>query len=198
MSNSTLPRQHTNVQTGLWSIVRDNQLRSLIEDALASLHGAGVVSGGKVTKTTGYSAEVAAGTVFFQEGVYLTLAAAQAYTAAVASDEVFIYGQITRTPANPSLPAAADAFALTITHNLTGITPADYFPLSVWLTDGSGILTIRDPEGKYLKHTSDLWQGKTEIAAANGAVIASDEQFVASKLKASGPVRINGRLRITG
>ena len=152
---STLARQ--GALTGKpYSLARDNQLRSQIEAAFTLGLGLGVVSGGRCVKTTGFSAQIAAGTVFWAEGVSLTLASAQTYTAAVidrsATAPIYIYAQILRTAASQSVAANLDTYTLDITYNTTGAAPSDaHFLIATHTTDGVGILTIDDaPQGKYL------------------------------------------------
>lgn len=106
-----------------WSLTRDTQLRTQLETALSHIHGSGVVSGGYVSRTAAFAVEVANGTVFFTEGVTLTLSAAAAYSSLVAGTN-YLWGVITVTRANPTLPAASDTYALTLTHNTTGTAPS--------------------------------------------------------------------------
>jgi uncharacterized Zn-binding protein involved in type VI secretion len=190
MSNGTLARQAAG---GVHSTTRDSQAKTQFEDTWQSVHGAGVVSGGAVTKTSGYSLQLASGTVLEQEGVLYTLSSVASYTVPATANTHYLYVKVVRTSAGIGNPQNEDTYALGFTTNTTGSTPAGYFPLAIVRTDGSGIVDITDPDGKYLRATSPIWQGKDTIAAGEGAVIAAGEQVTRW-----GTMTVRGRLTVRG
>jgi len=120
--------------------------------------GDGALPGGCIlTIVSGYTARVPSGAKFWSEGQYLSLAANQDYTAAVAGSTVHLWARITVTRAAKTDPTAEDVYALDITHNTTGIAPADaasggsYFALAILTTDGVGITAIAEPVAKYVR-----------------------------------------------
>jgi hypothetical protein len=158
-----------------WSLTRDTQLRSLLESAFDSLFGHGVISGGEFSQTTGFSGEVANGSVFYTEGVSLTLSAARAYTVTTPNAaEVYVWGLLQRTAATQSDPTASDTYALAVTENTTGTAPSSlYFPLAIVRTDGNGIAEIDNaPAGKFVRALPNLGYrsitltGNTTLSAA--------------------------------
>jgi hypothetical protein len=169
-----------------WSLTRDTQLRTLLEGALQEVLSPGVISGGAVTATTGYSVEVASGSVFHLKGVLLTLSVAQAYTAAVASSTVYLWAKITRTAADQTQPTASDTYALTVTHNTTGVSPgAEYFCLAILATDAAGITSVNsDPPGKYARPTTML--GLHAITLTAGSTTLTADQYQSGFLSFSG------------
>ena len=146
-----LPRQHASGLTAQWSLDADNQLRSVLETALAAVLGKGVVSGGAVTQTAAFTAQVASGTVLFCKGVALTLSAAASHSGLTPSTTNYLWGTVTRTARDRFTATALDVYALTLTHNTTGTPPSDEaIALAVITTDGSGITGIAEPSsGKY-------------------------------------------------
>jgi hypothetical protein len=195
---STLARQGTS--TGQpYSLARANQLNDQLEAGLGALAAPGVVTGATLTKTTGYSLSIAAGT-FWAFGMLHTLAAPQAYTAAEASTTVYVWAKVARTPANQAVPTALDTYALSVTHNTTGTAPSsEHFLLGVLTTDGSGILTIENyPAGKYVRTAhAPLRPQRTTIPAGTLQVIASGEQAaIWGTLVIEGDLAIGGELRI--
>lgn len=151
----TLARQQTlDANTDRpWSLVRDNQLRAQLEAALTAAGlGPGILSGGSVSHVTGYTVQVENGSVILSEGVVRTLTDPQNYTAAVATSTIYLWAVLTRTAAASTEPTESDTYALTVTHNLTGVAPsALHFPLAVLTTDANGVVSIDDyPAGKYV------------------------------------------------
>lgn len=160
-----------------WSLTRDTQLRTQLETALNHIHGTGVVSGGYVTRTAAFAVEVASGTVFFTEGVTLTLSAAAAYSSLVAGTN-YLWGVITVTRANPTQPTASDTYALTLTHNTTGTAPSSrHFLLAEINCRTAGMESQSDiennPTGKYLKLPS-----RVTVAEETVAIPAADIWFI--------------------
>lgn len=146
-----LPRQHGAGLTAPWSLDADNHLRSVLETALNSLLGKGVVSGGAVTQTAAFSVEVATGTVVFCKGVALTLGSAVPRTGLTPSSTNYLWGTITRSPRDRFTATALDTYTLDVTHNTSGTPPSDEaILLATITTDGSGITAINNgPSGKY-------------------------------------------------
>jgi hypothetical protein len=140
--SDTQARQHSNAQSGGWSIVRDNQFHSMVETALNAMLGQGLLFGTWAV-TTGFTAELAAGSKIIQDGVIYELAAAQAYTAAVASSTLYIFGKIVRTAGFP-VRSAPDTYALTITHDTVITPPTGYVLIDVWITNGSTITSLNN------------------------------------------------------
>lgn len=189
------------------SLTRTLQLVESLEVSLHSLFGAGVVSGGRITKTTGFGCRVASGSVFFAEGRLLTLSANQDYTVS-GTPTVYLWGRVRRTSADQTLPTALDTFDLLLDHNTTGTAPSvthagvegnivlASFPLAVISTTGAGINGINDvPEGKFVRLLGPLSRRKLTIATADGDVIAADEQYLAHKLTINGMLGVNGILK---
>lgn len=146
-----LPRQHASGLTAPWSLDSDNQLRSVLETALAAVLGKGVVSGGAVTQTAAFTIEVATATVLFCKGVSLTLSAAASHSGLTPSTTNYLWGTVTRTARDRFTATALDTYALVLTHNTTGTPPSDEaIALATITTDGSGITGITEPtSGKY-------------------------------------------------
>jgi hypothetical protein len=179
-----------------YSLARTNQLNDQLEAGLGALATPGVVSGGLVTKTTGYSVSIASGTTFWAFGMLHTLTDAQTYTAAVASSTVYLWGKVARSAASQSSPTALDTYALTVTHNTTGTSPGtEYFPLAILTTDGSGITAIESyPAGKYVRTAhAPLRPVRTTIPAGTLQVVAAGEQVVVY-----GDLTIEGELALSG
>ncbi len=200
---ATLPRPASSgtATTATPSLARAYQLVTTLEEGFTRTLGYGVISGGLVTVTSGFGVRVANSSRFFAEGKVHTLSAVSDYNGIVeTSTTVYLWGLITRTNGGDSLPAAEDTYTLTVSHNTSGTAPsALHFPLAVVKTDGSGVASINNgPEGKYLKVISPLWQGKTTIAATDGAVVAADEELVRAKLTVNGVVTINGTIWFVG
>lgn len=154
---ATLPRQVTSPATTYYhSTTRDNQLRTALESACQALGlASGIVSGGAVTKTAVFTVSLAISTKIICEGYVHTLAVAVEYTAAVPSDTVYVYATVTRTAAGAANPTVADTYALTITHNTTGISPgALYTPIAILTTDANEITAITEPALKYARPLS--------------------------------------------
>lgn len=161
------------------SLVRTWQLITTLEDGFHAGWGAGVLSGGKFTATTGFSAEIESGTQFFAEGKRHTLSEAQSYTAAGAGATAYVWGALVRTAGGNSTPETEDSYALTVTHTGTDTTPthADgrkYFPLSIWTTDSAGITSIDDqPPGKYVRALPNL--GFREITLTGNPTLSATQ-----------------------
>lgn len=141
----------------LWSLVRDNQLRSQLETSLEYLHGHGVLIGGKVTKSAAFAVQVEASTVLYCQGVALVLSAAATYSSLVAGT-CHLWGVITVTRATQSNPAASDTYALTLTHNLTGTAPSSRHFLLATITVATAGIESNDsidnnPAGKQILYT---------------------------------------------
>ena len=197
MATTTLPRPGSTTADydAKLSLTRTLQMIGALEDGLASVLGSGVVSGGRVTHTTGYTIFIASGTVFFCGGYLLTLGSAQTYSAASASATVYVFAAITRTAANKANPTDLDTYALTVTHNTTGTSPgATYFPMAVLKTDGAGVLSIMDaPDGKKLKIKSMFVTGANSLASTESECIGTNETRLVK-----GPITISGHLEVLG
>lgn len=170
-AGKTLARQQTlDASTGqAWSLVRDNQFRSLLETMFLDLYGPGVVTGCRIAKASGFTVTVPSGSVFFAHGVTLTLAANQSYSgAAVANSTVYLWARILRTQATQTDPAASDTYTLDVTHNTTGTRPGDdYFPLAVLTNGGSQVDSIDNaPNGKFLRALPNLGRLKKTLSGA--------------------------------
>lgn len=155
--SSTLPRQGESRKQP-WSLARSNDLGDKLEVGLAAVIGYGIVSGGVVTKTAGFSAKVASGTVVFSEGVAYTLTEDLHFTANASpvSPETtvtaYVWGKLLRTAADQAEKLELDTYALTVTHTLVNVAPSSqHFPLSIFTNTATGISVIADPEGKYLE-----------------------------------------------
>lgn len=199
--SATLPRPASSATatTAPLSLARSLQLGTVLEDAFTQLMGYGVISGGLVSATTGFGVQVASGTKFFCEGKVLTLSAAQAYNSIVeVSSTVYLWAKVLRANGGDATPTAEDSYSLAVTHNTTGTAPASsdapYFLLAVIKTGTASILSINNvPDGKYLRSTDPLTQGKRTVAASDGAVVQADEEIVRSKVTINGVVGFNGR-----
>lgn len=145
-----LPRQGA-ATARPYSLARDNQLRTLIEEGARYL-GNGVVSGGAVTQTAAFTVELETGTVVLVNGVPYTLTAAASRSGLDASATNYVWGVLTRTAADQTLAAALDTYTFALSHNTTGARPStDHIPIAVVTTDGSGVTAIRDPADKYTR-----------------------------------------------
>jgi hypothetical protein len=196
---ATLPRNgsttgHKN------SLTRHLQLITALETHHNSRLGNGVVSGGDFSIVSGYTGQIATGTVLSCEGYLHTLTATQNYTAAEASTTVYIWGIVTRTAADYTSGVAVDTYTLTITHNLTGASPGTgYFPLSVWTTDGSGITAIADPGDKYVRLLGGMGTVRTRIGTAESALVPADHQVIIYEgfsVEGSGALTVGGLIRV--
>lgn len=196
---SVLARQGTGTVRP-WSLTRDNQVRDQLEAGLGGIAAAGVAAGGEVTRTTGFGLEIASGTTFWAYGMLHTLSVAQAYTANSPSATVYVWGKITRTAANQANPADSDTYALTVTHNTTGVAPtSEYFPLAILTTDGSGITAINSaPPGKYVRVLQAPLRGQQDVvpSGVTGYVNQNDQVWLFDRLEISGALVIGGRVRI--
>ena len=157
-----------------WSLTRDTQLRTQLETSFDAIHGHGVISGGYVTRTAAFAVEVASGTVLYAEGVALTLSVAAAYSSLVPG-VCYLWGVITRTAANPTLPAASDTYALTLTHNTTGSAPSTlHFLLAECNCRTAGMLAQTDIENqpttatKYLRIPRTVTVAEATVPCAPG------------------------------
>jgi hypothetical protein len=162
-ASKTLARQQTldSSNDQPWSLQRDNQLRSLLEGMFLTLYGPGVVSGCRVTPSTGFSVTIPSGSVFFAHGVVLTLSEDQSYTAAVASTAaVYLWAMVLRTQATQSSPTSSDTYSLSVTHNTTGAAPSDDHCCIAILTTGAAAIESIDngPAGKFLRQLPNLGQ----------------------------------------
>jgi hypothetical protein len=148
---NSLPIQGASTQMP-YSLVRDTQRASMLEWTWEALCGHGVFYGGRVTATTGFSLQVASGTIFHAAGVLLTLSAAATFTASGANRTLYLWGDVVRTAANQNNPGDSDTYALVLSQNETGDAPNPLsIPLAILTTGGAGITTIdNDPAGKYL------------------------------------------------
>lgn len=177
MAGEMLARQATSdTATGTpRSLTRDNQLRGQLETSLDALLGQGVVSGGVVSHTSGLSVEVAAGSVFFSRGVTLTLGAAQSYTALVANQTAYLWGKLTRTAATVTSPTASDTYALSLSHNTTGVAPDAYsFCLASIDTSATTVLSIDNaPPGKFALPRANHGYLALELAGASTTLSAA-------------------------
>lgn len=200
MANETLPRIAESADVAeFWSVVRDNQLREVLETADVETWGVGVVSGGLVEHVSGFTVRVPTGSIFRSEGKTLELTANADYNPMVASDTVYIWGKVTRTAADPGDAEDLDEWALVVSHNLTG-TPASalHFLLAIVETDGSAVTAINNvPAGKFFAPTNRERLHKTTIPAGEGAHLASDEQLlIFDTLTVAGVLGVAGQLRI--
>lgn len=132
-----------------WSLTRDTQFRAQYEAAAAAAWGNGVLSGGAVTQGGALGVELAAGTVILCEGVTYTLAAAQAYGPLTPSATNYLWGLLTRTPADQGDILAEDTYALVLSHTATNTAPSDaHIPLAVVVAGASSITSISLPAGR--------------------------------------------------
>src|SRR5687767_8619757 len=114
------------------SLTRLNQLTDQLEAGFDAIHGKGVISGGYVNRTGNFAVSVeSTGTILYAYGKTLTLASDAAYSSIPDHATVYLWGKITRTAADPTVPTAEDTYALSLTHNTTGVAPsADHFQLT--------------------------------------------------------------------
>lgn len=195
---STLARQGD--ETGRdYSLVRDNQFRAQLEAFLDRQYGHGVVSGGQVSKVSGFTLKVADETVLAAEGVEITLEADQQYTIS-GTPTVYLWGLVERTAADQTDPAAEDTYALDLTHNTSGTPPsALHILLAIVTTDGSGIVSINNgPDGKFIRSASPLTTGRFTIAAGETAVVEDGHQVVGAgwTVEVGGAINVNGTGRL--
>jgi hypothetical protein len=201
MALHTLPANGATT-AGYFSPTRDDQLRDELEDAWDSSLGRGVVSGGGVTKTAAFSVQVASGTVIVAYGVKLTLASAQTYSSIPASNTSYLWGKVTRTPAVYTGSGATlntDSYALTLTHNTTGVEPAGppgYVLLAVVTADGSGITSIEEwPVGKWLDSANMVQSAPDTIASGSVGVVESGRQlFINEEMTVRGELVVRGQV----
>lgn len=197
---STLPLQGASYQQG-FSLDRDTQLRTVLEDAFSALHGSGFLSGGLVTKTAAYSIAIASGSQLFAEGKRLTLSALAAYTATEGAGTVYVWGKITRTAATQATKTALDTYALTVTHSLTDSTPSGYqFRVAILTLNGSGITAIDSlPAGKYLRplDAALVAQRETIPASTVEVVPAGSQVSLFGSLSVKGSLYLGGKVRVS-
>jgi hypothetical protein len=147
---STLARQRTSYADS-YSLERDTQLRTQLEDYLNQIIGPGVLSGDTVTTPAAFTVRVASGAKFFAEGYVFTLAANADYSSIPASQTSYLWGVITRTAAPASPRTGLDTYALTLTHTLTETPPSDaHFMIRQVVADGAGITAVNTPAGRRL------------------------------------------------
>lgn len=172
------------------SLKRDIQALAQLEDSLTALVGRGVVSGGVVTSPAAFTARVPAGTVFFADGVLLTLAADQDRSGLDPSATVHLWGKITVTRASPANPNDPDTYALTLTHNTTGSSPGTgYFRIAVLTTGGAGVTAIdNQPAGKFIAGLPPAKGTATAVAGAATLHMPAGKVTTESLTTASGAV----------
>jgi hypothetical protein len=191
-----LARQHTDTQGGAWSIKRDNQLRSQLEASLHALQGRGIVSGGRLTQTAAWTVEIEEGTQVFDHGVLYTLPAAVSGSGTYPGTTVYVWGKLARTAGFPAV-GTSDTYAFTLeVTDSDEPTDEDSFLVAVGEADGSGITSLEDAVAdKLLRAASPLRQGKMEVPAGAFDAVPAGEQLLVSKVKFSGRVKIEGRLK---
>ena len=173
---------------GIWSIYRDNQFIGQYETADFLKHGVGVLSGGKVSKTTGMGVEIETGSVFLCEGVTLTLAAVQPYTC-TGTGTIYLYGTITRTAASPTAPTALDTYALVVTQNTTGTAPTDQaIPLAIVVVGGSVISIDNAPAGKYARALPNIGRREITVSGTTTLTAAQYRDGILELIGAAGTV----------
>lgn len=183
-----------------WSLERDNQTREQLEAGLGALAAPGVVSGGAVTKTAGFSVEIAAGTRIWAGGALFTLPLAQSYTAAVANSTVHLWGSVARVAADQEVPTALDSYTLAVTHNTTGQPPsAEHFRLAILTTNDSGISRLNDlPPEKYVHPVTHPFRPqRAAIPAGLVQYVNQGEQvWQYGELVIDGELAVGGEVRI--
>jgi hypothetical protein len=178
-----------------YSLARDNQLRTLLEEA-HRYQGNGIVSGGAVTQTAAFTVELATATVVLVNGAPYTLTAAVSRSGLDPSTTNYVWGVLTRTAADQTLAANLDTYAFALSHNTTGSRPStDHIPIAVVTTDGSGITAVREPADKYTRLT---WLGSRNTVEAweELRVPAGHTQVVYGTFTIYGDLTIDGTLRI--
>lgn len=190
--SGTLPQQHSNSQTASFSIAADNQLRDVLGAGLAAALGTGVLAKGRVTKTAALAVEVETATVFFTEGVALTLGAAAAYSGLTAGQTNYLWGLLTRTARDRSIATAVDTWALVLSHNTTGVAPSALsIPLATISIPSASITRIDDvPAGKYLQRG-----GQIRETVPSGEVVAVESGY---QVNARGVITVRGQLSVRG
>lgn len=195
---ATLPRQYTPYA----SVARDTQLRTVLETSDRDTFGVGFISGGLVSKVSGYGVKLASGTVLRVEGVTATLAADLNFTMPHAAATEYLWATITRTQATgaSSDVTSLDTYAVALTSTTANTAPSAQHALAAIITeDGSGVVSINSaPAGKVLKVARKLATSKLTIAAGEVANIPADEQLVVSTLTILGELQIDGLLLILG
>lgn len=196
---SLLPRQGA-ANDQPWSLTRDSQLRTELENGLAKALGVGVISGGIVSKVAAFTARVPAGTVLWAEGEALTLALDADYSS-VPTGTSYLWGLITRTAANQSNPTASDTYALELSHTTSFVAPTElHIPLAGIFAAAAGIQSFdQAPEGKYLRPVRRIPTADDSIASTEAVVIPAGEQAVLWKqIQVDGFLSVNGRLHVIG
>lgn len=191
-SANLLPRPaETSATSAKVSLARILQLIEAIQTGQDALLGRGILDGGVVTKTAAFSVSLATGTKITDSGMVHTLTAPKAYTAAVTSSDIFLWGILERTSADPMQPMALDTYDFRLAHTLTPAAPIEgsipqdrWIPLSEWETDGSGIIdaSINDnPDGKYITDLAsslgDLADVIAEVETARGSLPSLDQRL---------------------
>lgn len=193
---STLPRQ----QAPRASLNRDTQLRDVLETADLDTFGAGIISGGIVTKTAGYGVKLASGTKIRVEGVTATLAADLNFTMPHSAALEYLWATITRTPAvNPTTSLTTlDTYTVDLTSNTTGTAPsAQHVLVAIVNEDGTGVTSIDSaPDGKFLRAAQQLVSQRLTVPAGEAVNIPAGYGVVLPKITVLGTLRINGTLRI--
>lgn len=194
MASDTLPENGATA-AGYFSPTRDDYLRETLENYHDATLGNGVVSGGRLTKTGAFSAEMESGTVLASRGVKYTLTSALAQAGFTPSATNYWFARILRTTPTYTGSGATlnlPTYSAQSTINTTGATPAGngWILVGIVKTDGSGITSMEEwPAGKWLESANLVQSAPDTIAAGTVGVVESGRQLVLAN-----SISIRGRL----